>query len=125
MPGVVWTVPAVQLPCSWQLDLLLPLEYCPLGQAVHTRSTVADGALLTKVPGSQVDHGAQLMALLAVLKLPLSQAEHTRSDTAVPSDETNDPGAQAVFPTQGVAALPSWSQVPTPQATCALVPPEQ
>ena len=101
------------------------LEYCPLGQAVHWRFAVAEGVLLTKVPGGQFVHGVQAGALVVVLNCPLAQAAHTRSISVVPSEATNLPGAHAVLATQGVAALPSLSQVPAAQAVCGLVPPAQ
>ena len=92
---------------------------------MHTRSTVADGVLPTKVPAGQFDHGAQAAALVVVPNDPLAQDEHTRSLVAVPSVATKVPGRHEVLSTQGVAALRSLSQVPPAQPTGSASPPGQ
>jgi hypothetical protein len=125
VPAAVWIVPAAQLPWGRQLDWFAPLEYCSLGQAVHTRSAVDEGVLLTKVPAWQVDQGAQATALETVLNAPLAHAAQTRSLVAVPSSPTRVPGRHEVFATHGVAELRSWSQVSAAQPSASASPPGQ
>lgn len=67
VPAAVCTVPAGQMPWARHCDWLLPLEYCPAGQATHVRFTVDDGVFDTKLPAEQVVQAWQLAALLVVL----------------------------------------------------------
>ncbi|MBK6847388.1 MAG: hypothetical protein IPG96_07540 [Proteobacteria bacterium] len=59
------------------------------------------------------------------LKVPLGQAEQLRSAVGVPSLPTYWPALQVVLATQAVAALPSWSQVPSAQGLGGVVLPAQ
>jgi hypothetical protein len=92
---------------------------------MHTRSTVDDGVLATKLPAGQVDQGVQERASVVVLNAPLAHAAHTRSLVALPSEPTKVPGRQEVFATHGVAALRSLSHVPPAQAVGSASPPGQ
>lgn len=64
-------------------------------------------------------------AFAIVLNVPLVHAAHVRSVVRVPSTETKYPGTHAVCGMHGVAALPSWSQVPLTQDSFGAVPPAQ
>ena len=85
VPGAVSTLPAAQLPCGWQLVWLLLFEYCPLGQGPQARSTVADGALFTKVPGRHVVQVVHTAVLEPVLNVLLAQDAQVRSVVVEPS----------------------------------------
>ena len=104
---------------------MLTIEYWPLGHELHTRSTVADGVLPTKVLAGQIDHATQAAALVVALHDPLAQAAQVRSLVALPSDPTKVPGRHEVFATHGVAALWSLYQAPATQVTGSTVPPTQ
>jgi len=86
---------------------------------------VEDGVLPTKLPAGQLDQGAQAAALVAVLNDPLAHDVHARSLVALPSEPTKVPGKHEVFAEHGVAALRSWSQVPSAQPTGSASPPGQ
>lgn len=63
--------------------------------------------------------------MFAILNVPLAHDEQVRSVVAVPSLVTHVPGAHTLSAAQGVAGLPSWSQVPAAHVVCRLVPPAQ
>jgi hypothetical protein len=74
------------------------------GQAVQTRSTLADGVFDTYVPIGQPVHGWQaVVALVIGWNVPVTQALHTRSEVAVPAAVTWPP-TQFVYALQ-LAAL--------------------
>jgi hypothetical protein len=80
--------------------------------------------VLTYVPTAQTFHDVHALALLVTLNEP-EQAAQVRSAVALPSDVTDCPAEQTVFPTQAVAALPSWSHVSPPQSCFGVFPPAQ
>jgi hypothetical protein len=88
VPAAVCTVPAAQVPSGKQLDWLSPLEYSPSAQATHTRSTVLEGVLLTKLPSVHEVHEAQVVAFEAVLYWPLAHGAQRLSVVAVPGVAT-------------------------------------
>jgi hypothetical protein len=100
-------VPAEQTLTGVQLAALLLALNWPCAQAVHTRSTVADGTFDTKVPASHVLHDEQAGALTTVEKVSFSQAVQLRSVVVVPASATCVPAGQLDLATQTVAGLPS------------------
>ena len=68
----------------------------PLTHAAHTRSLLAEPAVVTDCPAAHTVHAAHDAAFVIVLKVPLAHAEHTRSLVGVPALITNWPIAQTV-----------------------------
>lgn len=62
-----------------QADWFGEVASVPSGHGVHARSTVAEPARLTNVPGGQVFHAPQTGASSLSLKCPLGHAEHAWS----------------------------------------------
>ena len=102
-----------------------PAEAVPAPHVSQTRSDVAVPDDTAPLPALQAVHFAQEALLSATLKLPAAQAVHWRSAVVVPALLTNWPAAQMRFGTQGVAALPSSSQVLAMHAVLGLLLPGQ
>ena len=98
-------MPAEHTLAGVQCAALLPLLNCPVGHAVHTRSTVEEGVFDTKVPAAHAFHGWQESALLSVENCSLAQALQLRSLVVFPSFATKFPGLQVDLSTQTVAGL--------------------
>lgn len=95
------------------------------GHASHMRLDVAVPAVTTRVPARQSVQAMQAALFEALLKVPLAQAAQVRFVVALPGETTTCPGAQSRLGTHWLAALPSWSQLPMPQACGAAAPPGQ
>jgi len=97
----------------------------PFAQFVHTVLVVAVPVVVKVVPSGQVLQTAHVRLFSTELKLPAAQSLHVRSVFVVPCVPTDLPAMHVVMLTQGVAAVPSSSQVPAGQVTGRLVPPMQ
>jgi hypothetical protein len=89
-----------------QLVALLPLLDWPDGQAVHTRSAVAEGGLDTKVPAAQSVHSAQEGVLEIALKVPSAQFAQAMSLVPVAGALTYIPAGHWPTGVQLAALLP-------------------
>lgn len=97
----------------------------PLAQFEQMLFVVGVPAVASVVPAGQEEKGVQLSALSVDEYVPLAQSPQVRSVFVVLCVRMYLPAEQVVAATQGVAAVPSSSQVPATQATGALVPPLQ
>jgi len=126
MRAHVWLLPAeISTAPTKQLGAFVSRLASPDGHAVHTRSRLALGNVLTYVPGAQSFQALQLAELGVALNVSASHATHTRFVVALPEETSRSPGAHDVQSTHAVAEEASWSQVPPEQACLGAVPPAQ
>jgi hypothetical protein len=85
VPGAVCTVPAAHAVCARHDDWSGSAVYVPGPHAVQTRSTLAEGELLTYVPDAHDCHVAHDDWLLLAVNCPLAQPAHVRSCIALPA----------------------------------------